>query len=345
MRSMVRWVAVSGWLLCAAACGEDSSGSSAEESTGGSDGNPRDTGGAESTGGAQANGGAEATGGAQVNGGAEATGGAAATGGTRATGGSGTTGPITAETPEQYFAAFADLFCAGLAECCGEAGFEFSEEYCRSLLAGAAATTEGLTYDRAAGESCLNDLQGRIGGCASTGPLICNGVFLGTVELGGECDQDADCVPSELGEMSCEIVGSQATSEICVVNIRAGEGEPCVESCFVGSSVRSCLNAVPGSDDGNPERGKCYADDELFCDSQTLTCVPTFERGEACYGSHECGAYAVCDGVCVDGRGEGEECFAFSECQEGLLCSIEENTCDADPAAPLEGACSTFSGQ
>jgi len=151
-------------------------------------------------------------------------------------------------------------------------------------------------------------------------------------------------VPSATGKASStSSVVEPALLSITVVQIRAGVGDPCVETCFNGTSVRSCTNAVSGADDGNPERGQCHLNDGLMCQSSTLTCVPTLERGAACEWSEDCGAYATCDGICMDGRVEGEPCSAFSECQEGLDCSVDSDTCEPGDRLRLEATCSIFS--
>lgn len=253
--------------------------------------------------------------------------------------------PIQAEDGAAYIEQVASLFCGGLADCCADAGFAFSEQTCLAFLSGS-ANLDGLTYDRAAGEACLAELQSLLGNCGGEGAsLVCPGVFLGSTELGEPCDQDAECVPSDLGDVSCEFVGSSFDERMCVVNIRAGEGDPCVDTCFEASGNWYCLPKGPGPDSETPERGQCYLNDGLHCDTSTLECVPTLDRGEDCTFSEDCGAFAVCDGTCEAGLAEGTECVDFGECQEGLICSFEEQVCRPGEAENLEEACTSLGGQ
>jgi hypothetical protein len=244
---------------------------------------------------------------------------------------------------EAYFAEFTDLLCGGLSNCCSAEGLAFSEDSCRAIFDGIGAAFVGLNYDAAAGERCLAAIRSRAGDCSETENPFCDDVFTGTAGLGEPCRQTADCAPMPGGETECWIYGP-GLDQSCVVRVRAALGDPCQESCFEGVGVTSCSYAIPVAEDDNPRRGQCYLNDDLRCDRETLTCVPTSAPGEACVFAEECGAYATCrDSVCSAAATDGEDCFDFSECAPDLTCD-DMGVCRPAASQSLEAVCTRFSG-
>ncbi len=249
----------------------------------------------------------------------------------------------SAPDADSFLSQYADLLCSGLATCCESAGFAFSAAACRSFLslADAQQSLADVSYDRQAAERCLDRLKSSAEACLPNEETICDSVFLGNAKPGDVCTQDTECAPSSHGSVTCDTPNFTSEDSICLVDVRAGLGEPCVKTCFESDSLWACSYEPTGDPPPDFEQGECYRNDGLTCDATSLRCVETRALGEPCVDSNECGANASCDSVCVAGAGEGEPCSDVGGCAPGTLCN--EGTCAPEADASLEFVCSLFS--
>ena len=186
------------------------------------------------------------------------------------------------------------------------------------LVAGEAAGRVVFNADQT--RDCI-DMLARAAGCdypevtQDEIDAACDGVFTGTVELGGECFDNEEC----LGESSCDLpcdsdqccsgtcvadeiaepvaIGEDCSAAECVAGAYCGEAEICVA---VGNEGEACPNT--GSSNGAK-----YCAGDLFCDGYDL-------------GPH----------TCVRPAAEGEECnpTLWRPCgRRDLWCSRTDNTC------------------
>jgi hypothetical protein len=193
----------------------------------------------------------------------------------------------------------------------------------------AGADAGRLVYDGDKARQCIDAIAGAISNCDILGAFeeedaaVCDEVFTGTVEIGGDCYIGEECA----GDADCDL--PCGSNECCVGTCVEVEPEP--EPVGIGED---CSDAP------------CV--DGAYCeyDSGTLTrtCVAEANEGEACtgYGSGSCADGLYCTGgieggVCVRPAAEGETCDpslgfgVFSCARVDNWCDPEETTCKKRP--------------
>lgn len=220
-----------------------------------------------------------------------------------------------------------------------------------------------VTYDASQIEPCLSQVEG-IGCELATVRVLeheaCERAFAGSVELGDDCNVDAECV----GVAFCKHEGAcpGTCSELL------GPGEPCEEdddcedglACPDEAGTCTALVEEPGDACGGGVAGSCRADlvcvgddevlgtagtcktyDELFSAELGEPC--DFDAGELC----EVGTSCVVESVAADGTTEivcAEPVGSGEDCKFGVPspCPIDEY-CDADiMAGVVDGTCTAL---
>lgn len=152
-------------------------------------------------------------------------------------------------------------------------------------------------YDAVANDTCdITDENGRAHVAA------CGRFFEGTIESGGECYVDQECI-------SQRCVGSD-TGLSCTRGVCVGDTPPSMEPTPIGLPCVSNLSCADGA----------------YCDLETSLCTPLKAENEPCRVSDECGYGLACAGaigarVCQPLPGPGEPCHADIPCRdEGQYC-------------------------
>ncbi|MDP1828037.1 MAG: hypothetical protein Q8L48_32480 [Archangium sp.] len=172
-----------------------------------------------------------------------------------------------------------------------------------------------VLYDGLQAKQCLDDLATICGVRAA-----CEGVFTGTVTVGGACHTSRECA----GETWCD--RSLSCPGTCAAKAGAGTVVRAAEICgtsgldFLADGSVSCQDLEPP---GGPcdENSDCQA--SLVC--RQGSCGTAALTGEACTGS-ECAHGLRCDqGTCRSWAKRGEPCVsnlssAGGHCQLGLSC-------------------------
>jgi hypothetical protein len=262
---------------------------------------------------------------------------------------------------DQFPARFAGVVCDTVGPCCKAASVAYDAATCKTAVTSFAQrvvsmnTAPRTTYDAAAAGACLSAVQTTLESCinfddSSTG-VACAHIFVGSVPLGGACLADSDCA----ADGSCASDPNDPTSAVCVPahneTVHAKAGEACGSSCVqLKDSVTECTSgpiAAGGSTGGSaPATSSCYAEDGLFCSSQTQVCETLVPIGEAC-ADRGCVPGSFCDlGKCMAQLDSGpctgstEACSAKSYCDgtsrqclprlaDGSPCEISEE-CSSD---------------
>lgn len=238
---------------------------------------------------------------------------------------------------------------------------------------GAAVAAGRVTFDTAAGQSCIEAMRGRP--CTFTAlrrdPEECEAVFVGTIPAGGECVIDTECVtgdcdhPAQGGSCSVGVCARIVQDgESCAANtgtvcregsyceIAFGSGtDVCQRYALVGMScvAQECLPGLLCKDDvcaHRPQASEACVAGTLYpncdpldhhCDPVSLTCVPDRAVGEPCDDNYACPGFARCDEGTCEARGtEGDACvFIEVTCLGELAC--QDRVCVAPPD---QNACS-----
>ncbi|MDX2051819.1 MAG: hypothetical protein SFV15_05460 [Polyangiaceae bacterium] len=237
--------------------------------------------------------------------------------------------PTAGDFPKRFAAAA----CENVASCCAAGGVPFNDTGCRFTAEGtltgiiAARTGSGrIILDPVAGEACLKAYSAALAGCTNEAAAdlvepACNKLFKGTVALGGQCSESAECAQTDTQVIQCD-------QGLCKVYTgpsfeeppTAKFGEACSQSCvMITPHYRSCAQA--GSVGGSP--GTCWVEDGLTCSNGSCASVP--KLGEAC--TFFCATGAYCDlGRCVPQRESGP-CIQSDACAASAFCGITTNEC------------------
>lgn len=191
--------------------------------------------------------------------------------------------------------------CADARACCESSVAGYDQAGCeagmlRDCEAGVAKVKEGkMTFNAGSVDACLNTLKGTYQKCEfAFAELIEIGdiadachVFLGNIEVGGACEEDAECKqPSDDKELAHCIHGKCTLESLG----EAGEGADCGEETSCG----------PG----------------LYC-SEDDKCAKAKAIGEACTWPGECASWSCQAGQCAEGN--------KISIASGALCKGEED--------------------
>lgn len=237
--------------------------------------------------------------------------------------------PMTAAQTDAGFS-LAEI-CARSAEAhfarlvrCGELTSELAELYKPVFIEQCPASippgvTHGrIEFDTAAVTTCLE--QARNTSCLQEPPNCA--VLRGTVEGGGSCFENDDCVSG----FSCDT--SSSCPGTCIprvpIGLSPGPGQECVTTAYRLGGVCTQLLGLNESCAG----GLTCAEPNV-CSSQNVCAPPPRSRdlNESCSAGEPCGTGLQCaNDVCVALVAENGTCSATLRCRDGLRCS-STNVC------------------
>ncbi|MES1188817.1 MAG: hypothetical protein ABUL60_33690 [Myxococcales bacterium] len=278
---------------------------------------------------------------------------------------SGDTGPSIGleELPAKY----ADAVCQVFTSCVGDLydifrpGETCLKDFSTAVEEGLATLPDAVDagrvkYHGTKVQKCLDELAA--GGCdtlSNRQPESCKAALEGTVETGGDCTMDAECVGQQYCKTSnacpgqCapyEKAGGACTSnDNCASGLKCGDNRHCVapseegEACEQGEP--KCVDGLVclGQDATAKTPGKCYTIEEALsgkegedCSLDGHLCAPAF----AC----EITSIAPLGGQCVAKVDSGAACRAAfpDECPPDEYCALGANplmpgTCTSKPKA------------
>jgi hypothetical protein len=249
-----------------------------------------------------------------------------------------TTGDATQAAPvpeSQLMDRMVAAYCEGLGVCCQSRGLAFSATGCdaglREANAGSASICEpGTTYDAQAAGTCLEQAQSYIASCGSAGtppPAVCNRMCVGTLPVGAACQSTEQCAQPASGQVDCSFTTSAQGT--CTPAVRGQLGESCRASCSLSGDCTYRTPVPIGGDAGVPGNALCYAEDGLYCASDSI-CQRLGGVGGACEGLDTCmsGAYCGTAGVCEAKKAAGAACTTYDECLGG--CDSATGRCVGD---------------
>lgn len=154
----------------------------------------------------------------------------------------------------------------------------------------------------------------------------CHGVLLGTVAEDGACTDVLECDRSTGPKVCLKIQGSGKNLGVCKTPPRGVSGDPCAQSCEVGSYCSSTTSSPTAS----VPITLCYEEDGLYCEIGEA-CTPIVNHGEDCTWDEACGSDGFCDSTCVPLGGTGDACQFNFGCDAGLACI--SGYCSPEPFA------------
>jgi len=216
-----------------------------------------------------------------------------------------------------------------------------------------------VDYDPSQVEPCLAELEGL--GCdfSSARALsrgVCEKIFTGTVEVGGDCDVDQECEGVAFCQKGKSCPGTCARllgpgdpcddDDQCEDGLRCGSDRACAapagegDACG-GSLDTECAPALLciGDDDTTGAAGSCARSEDVFVGDEGDAC--DFDTGVLCKSPLSCivesfdattGAITL---VCAEGVSAGEPCKFGAPSQ----CPVDQR-CDADiSVGDVAGTC------
>jgi hypothetical protein len=220
---------------------------------------------------------------------------------------------------ERFVVELARAICAGVADCCAEAGLAHNIEDCvvstsdnleRYTIPPESAP--GVTYDARLGADCVAAYDRATRQCGqglTEAEALCTRAWQGAVAPGGPCTFDLQCAESPRAAAVCEI-GVDGENGICVPRPYGTLGDPCLMTCTKTANGTECgegprntgaggaagyggagTAGVSGSGgsfprdppprQGDPAPGLCFTNEWLFC-SERGTCEAFSEIGARC---------------------------------------------------------------
>jgi hypothetical protein len=253
-------------------------------------------------------------------------------------------------TQAEFVAAYRDLACQNLAQCCKAANLGYDASLCASIIGNAGQGSSGSAFNPANADRCLADMQ-KAPDCANLNQVpSCNLVYNGMQQPGASCTSSLDCATVSGGVVGCDLLQG-----ICVVGIRGQLNQACQQSCEQGSNgLVACVWGPASSPNPNGSVVNCFANDDLACGNGGQ-CVVLAVAGAACVDNSSCNrelycAYGTagytcqarravgqsCDdyqapcvataycsaGTCATKKSNGQRCLASSECRGVCYCGI-----------------------
>lgn len=236
--------------------------------------------------------------------------------------------------------------------CIGLLGANFDFESCRNAFQG----TQGN------GDPCTSDDQCESGYCdQSKNTEKCYGACAEDpteiVGAGEPCGEESDNICDPEKNLSCSR-SDDAEQRVCVEWRSVDEGGSCGSgivcsgdlACVDGKCVQTTLKAEDES--CAPQDATVGCEPGLICNLDLSgsatgegTCTPPLGQGDECYATSECKWNLYCagadltagdSGTCEETKSEGSDCESLSECEGALECS--DGTCS--PPADEEESCS-----
>lgn len=288
----------------------------------------------------------------------------AACGGTDA-GGSGDTGPGV--SLEELPAKYADAFCQTFTTCVGDLygvfrpGEECSKDFSVTVEEALATLPNAVDagrvkYHASKVQQCLDDIAA--GGCATLSerqPASCKAALEGTVEQGGDCTLDAECIGEQYCKTSSACPGQCApyeqaggacsSNDNCKSGLKCGDNGHCVapaqeaEACEQGEPKCADGLLCLGQDATQKTPGTCYAIDQALSGKAGDDCSLD---GHLCQGDLACEITSIAPlgGTCTAKLDSGAACHAAfpDECPDDEYCALGANplmpgTCTSKPKA------------
>lgn len=236
----------------------------------------------------------------------------------------------------EFGAVFADVYCDVFEGCCEDEGYAFDPERCRSAVGDPLSETAleelSVSYDPEAGTRCLESWAQQIVECRprldQEVASACEAALVGELEAGEPCQDSVECAPAGAFRSVCQ--NDQANTARCQPDLEperfehGEEGDPCTGSCREGPVGPSCSGVVLNEDD---PLVSCYESDGLFCGLGD-TCQPLLHEGDSCL-LEGCVPELFCDLdtlTCLPRRESGP-CFTFDDCGGDTYCA-ESLTCE-----------------
>ncbi|MFO0661174.1 MAG: hypothetical protein U0165_15285 [Polyangiaceae bacterium] len=259
--------------------------------------------------------------------------------------------PTGTQSYDAFLSKLAKATCESSAACCEQTQ---TTQACTSDVAAILRVSEqfelwpnGMQFDESAAQGCIDAVRKRTDECPrrlDTDEIktACRKVLVPTVQPGGECDVDSQCVAPSHGKATC-VPGPN----VCVSYRYLDVGAKCAsETTTTGASSESALSSFssamcdPDKAYCNGSTGKCEAfaqlgedckdrpcaDDgaSVTCttnDSGQHLCTALSKKGEAC--GLGCDGNSMCGdnngaSVCVERKPGGASCGLGFECQSGI---------------------------
>jgi hypothetical protein len=241
------------------------------------------------------------------------------------------TGPVALGA---FSSGYADAWCRGLKPCCGASGFPFDLDQCKQSVGSvldsfvkSTSTLPNRVFDEMVAGACVEAQGQRLASCndrdAFNGGDACDGLFRGTVALGGSCAENQECAPAT-GGVRCNAGVCEPYQD--PLDRPAPTRNPLGATCNSTCSADPFLSYCEYPDVPEPLAG-CYADDGLFCSNETQVCEPLPRVGEACPQAH-CEKDTYCSlGKCVAAVTSGP-CDSRDQCAHTSKCNIDTLTCE-----------------
>ena len=158
--------------------------------------------------------------------------------------------------------------------------------------------------------------------CGATGCIT-----PGTVEQGGLCAYNADCVAPYIclwADKPYRCQPAAGLDEACGYDTDCAEGFSC-------SDADSICRPVCNGESDCPEGEACFGG--LLAAAGTRTCEPLAGEGGKCTLAVQCVDGLACiDAVCATAREVGANCTKSDECAGPLWCDLSKNLCTEDGA-------------
>ncbi len=164
--------------------------------------------------------------------------------------------------------------------------------------------------------------------------VACHGILVGTVPDDGPCTDVLECDRSAGPKVCLKIQGSDSHLGTCKTPPRGESGDPCAQSCEIGSYCSSTTS----SPDASVPITLCYEEDGLYCPLGE-SCAPIVHHGSDCIWDEACGSDGFCDSTCAPLGSSGDPCQFTFGCDAGLACI--NGQCSPEPFANSE-ACAGY---
>jgi hypothetical protein len=241
-------------------------------------------------------------------------------------------GPVAAG---EFARQFADAWCSGLGPCCDSSGYAFELAQCRQSIAAtvdafvrAQAENPRLSFDEEAARACVDAQRTRFASCGDraafdAGDEPCEGLYRGTVALGGSCAESEECAPVTDSGVQCDAGVCAAYDDPYGDGYppSVAAGQPCDASCNIDAFGSSCDYTT-----NTAATGGCYMNEGLACSYTSNVCFPLPSVGEPCVEG-KCVVDSYCSArTCVPAIATGP-CPSFVECLRTSYCDFDTTTC------------------
>jgi hypothetical protein len=249
---------------------------------------------------------------------------------------SGATGGASNVPASGFASDYARVYCESINPCCAASGFASDAASCRSTLDPMLSAQMKLLldnpkilYDESATGACLDAVRASLVACTDrsvgSSSRACNGVFRGTVALGGTCSTSNECVRPDGASIYCQS-GLCTASTSSSNDVHGKLGDPCAWTCQGTSSSSSCSGGSASALDAGT-RTSCWLSEGFYC-ADDGHCATAPAAGQPCGGySLVCADNARCSSsVCV-ARQATDPCTFDGDCVTTAYCDSAAKLC------------------